>query len=137
MYYKGLVETRGIKMTSNLSNYFINVLGSYYCEQVPKWDNLVVCLQMFIVRNLIIVHTQNHHIYTQTERRGNRLGARETERESVCERQSSAENRVGICCKNSRWEVANYFGIILGSWRKDYVAMRNYFNGRERFAKIH
>ncbi len=39
------------------------------------------CLQMFIVRILIIGNTQKRHVYTRTERRGNRLGARETERE--------------------------------------------------------
>jgi hypothetical protein len=32
-------------------------------------------------QKLIIGHTQKCHIYTRTERRGNRLGARETERE--------------------------------------------------------
>ncbi len=58
---------------------------------------------------------QNHHIYTQMERRGNRLGARETERERVCKRQSLAENRAGVRCKNGRWGANNYFGIILGS----------------------
>ncbi len=41
---------------------------------------------MFIVRNLIIDHTQKRHIYTRTERRGNRLGARETKRERECVR---------------------------------------------------
>ncbi len=48
---------------------------------------------------------QQRHIYTQMERRENRLGARETERERecVCERQRVAENRVGIRCKNGRW----------------------------------
>jgi hypothetical protein len=37
--------------------------------------------QTFIVRFLIIINKQNRHIYTRTERRGNRLDARETERE--------------------------------------------------------
>jgi hypothetical protein len=41
---------------------------------------------MFIVRNLIIIFTQQRHIYTQTERRGKGLTAGETERERVCER---------------------------------------------------
>jgi hypothetical protein len=49
---------------------------------------LVLCPQTFIVRFLIISNTQNCHIYTQTERRGNRLGAGETERESVCVRET-------------------------------------------------
>jgi hypothetical protein len=40
---------------------------------------------------------------------------RDRERECVCERQSLAENRVGVCCKNSCWGATDYFGIILGS----------------------
>ncbi len=51
---------------------------------------------------------QKRHIYTQTEKRGNRLGARETERERVRERQRVAENRVGIRCKNGRWGATHY-----------------------------
>jgi len=35
-----------------------------YCKQIPKWDNLFVCLQMFIIRILIIGNTLKHHIYT-------------------------------------------------------------------------
>ncbi len=42
---------------------------------------------------------QKRNIYTRTERRANRLGARETERVCVCERQRVAENRVGIIVK--------------------------------------
>ncbi len=48
------------------------------------------------------------------ERRGKGLAAGETERESVCERQEVAENGVGVCRKNGRWKMINYFGIILG-----------------------
>jgi hypothetical protein len=44
---------------------------------------LVFGLQTFIVRFLIIGNTKNCHIYTQTERRGKGLAARETERECV------------------------------------------------------
>ncbi len=44
--------------------------------------------QMFIVRNLIIIFTQQLNIYTQTERRGKGLAARETQRESVRETES-------------------------------------------------
>ncbi len=71
---------------------------------------MVVCLQTFIVRILIIGNTQKHHIYTQTERRENRLGARETEREYVCERQRVAENRVGACCKTAVGERLTILG---------------------------
>ncbi len=67
-------------------------------SRVPKWDNLV-CPQTFLVRILIIGFTQKRHIYTRTERRGNRLGAVETERESVRESGRIAENKVGVRCK--------------------------------------
>jgi hypothetical protein len=56
--------------------------------------------QMFIVRFLIIGNTESHHIYTQTERKGKGLAARETERECVCERQRVAENRLSVGHKN-------------------------------------
>jgi len=79
---------------------FTFVLSSYYCKQVPKWDNLVVCPQTFIVRNLSISHTQKHHIYLYpNERRGNRLGARETERECVCEWWRVAEKKLASVVK--------------------------------------
>jgi hypothetical protein len=42
---------------------------------------------MFIVRNLIIIFTQQCHIYTQTEIRGKGLAAGETERECVRDRE--------------------------------------------------
>jgi hypothetical protein len=57
-------------------------------------------------------NTRNHHIYTRTKRRGKGIAAGETERESVCERRTVAENRVGVCHKNDCWRVTNYFGII-------------------------
>jgi hypothetical protein len=44
---------------------------------------LLFGLQTFIVRFLIIGKMQDCHIYTQTERRGKGLAARETERECV------------------------------------------------------
>ncbi len=62
---------------------------------------MFVCPQTFIVRILIIDDTQKRQIYTQTERRGNRLGAGKTERERVCERWRVAENRVGVHCKTA------------------------------------
>ncbi len=37
------------------------------------------------------------------ERRGKGLAARETERESVCERRRVAENRLSVGHKNGRW----------------------------------
>ncbi len=42
-------------------------------------------------------------IYSRTERRGNRLVARETEREHVCNL-ALPENAVGIRCKMDAWE---------------------------------
>jgi hypothetical protein len=66
---------------------------------------------------LIICNTQNHHIYTRTERKGKGLAAGETdrERERECVRCRVAENRVRVHCKNGRWRVTDHFGIILGS----------------------
>jgi hypothetical protein len=69
---------------------------------------LVVCMQTFIVIILIINNTQKRHIYTQTERRGNRLGTRETER--VCERWRVAEDRVGVRCKMAVGERLTILG---------------------------
>ena len=43
-----------------------------------------MCPQMFIVKIRIPVFGCTSTIYSGTERRGNRLVARETERESVC-----------------------------------------------------
>jgi len=37
---------------------------------------------------------------------------RRRDRERVCERQSVAEIRVGVCCKNGRLGATNYFEII-------------------------
>jgi hypothetical protein len=54
-----------------------------------------------------------HQFYTQTDRRGKRLAARETERERECERQRVAENGVGVCCKNSCWKNDELFWDIL------------------------
>ena len=43
-----------------------------------------MCPQMFIVKIRIPVLGRTSTFYSRTERRGNRLVARETERESVC-----------------------------------------------------
>ncbi len=43
-----------------------------------------MCLQMFIVKVRIPVLSRTSTFYSGTERRGNRLVARETEREGVC-----------------------------------------------------
>jgi hypothetical protein len=43
-----------------------------------------VCPQMFIVKIRIPVLGRTSTIYSRMERRGNRLVARETEREGVC-----------------------------------------------------
>jgi len=60
-------------------------------------------------------NTQDHHIYTRTERRGKGLAAGEPQRESVCERRRVGETRVSARCKNGRWRATDHFGIILGS----------------------
>jgi hypothetical protein len=63
---------------------------------------------MFIIRNLIIIFMQQHHFYTQTERRGKGQAAGETERES--ERRRVAENGVGIRCK--KWLLEERLTIL-------------------------
>ncbi len=73
---------------------------------------MVVCPQTFIVRILVIDNTQKRHIYTRTERRGNRLGARETERESVCERDREWLKIELVSVVKRPWGVTNYFRII-------------------------
>ncbi len=78
--------------------------NSFYHNIVSRFPNETTCFspQTFIVRFLIISNMKDRHIYTRTERRGNRLAAGETEREREreCERQRVAENRVGVHCKN-------------------------------------
>ncbi len=63
-----------------------------------------MCLQTFIVKIRIIILGCTSMIYSRMERRGNRLVAREKERESVLCVCGIAlqENTVGICCKNGR-----------------------------------
>jgi hypothetical protein len=51
---------------------------------VKEQRRLFLCLQMFIVKIRIIILGCTSMIYSRMERRGNRLVARETERESVC-----------------------------------------------------
>ncbi len=92
---------------------------------------------MFIVRNLIINHTQKRHIYIQTERRGNRLGTRETERECVCERRREAGNKVGIRCKNGCWGATNHFRIIYDYEVKITSPRETILMGGRRIAKIY
>jgi hypothetical protein len=47
-------------------------------------EETFVCPQTFIVKIRIPIFGCTSTIYSRTERRGNRLVARETERESVC-----------------------------------------------------
>ncbi len=68
---------------------------------------MFVCPQMFIVRILIIGNMQKRHIYTRRERRGNRLGAGETEREREC-----------VCERDGEWlkiELASVVKWLLES----------------------
>ncbi len=63
-------------------------------------EETFVCPQIFIVKIRIILFSCTSTIQSRTERRGNRLVARETEREreSVCDL-ALPENEVGVCCK--------------------------------------
>ncbi len=91
-----------------------------YCQNLNNWQ-----------------YTETSYLYSNRKKGKRARCWRDRERECVCVRQSSAKNRVGIHCKNGCWGATNYFGIILGSWCKDNITMRNYFNGRGRFAKMH
>jgi hypothetical protein len=62
-----------------------------------------VCPQTFIVKIRIPVLGRTSTFYSRTERRGNRLVARETEREKVCNF-ALPENEVGVRCKMAAWE---------------------------------
>ncbi len=73
----------------------------------------LVCMSADVYCQILNNHQhENRHIYTQTERRGNGLDPRETERVCVCKRRRMAESRVGVRCKNGRWGAINYFGIV-------------------------
>ncbi len=79
---------------------FINKLdlfkatNSFYHNIVSRFPNETTYFspQTFIVRFLIISNMKDRHIYTRTERRGNRLAAGETERERVC-----------VCVRGGDW----------------------------------
>ncbi len=72
----------------------------------------------------------NNYFYTTpsflywNRKKGKKGQLPERQRERECERWRVAENGVGVRCKNGRW-------------KKDYVFVRNYFNGEERSANIH
>jgi hypothetical protein len=87
---------------------------------------LVVCPQKFIVKYLIIIFTQDCHIYTQTERRGKGLAAGETERESVRETESGCKKTWRLLKKRLLKEGLTIMGFP-----------EKLFNGEGGFAKIH
>ncbi len=62
-----------------------------------------MCPQTFIVKVRIPVLGCTSTFYSGTERRGNRLVARETDREGVCDF-ALPENDVGVRCKMAAWE---------------------------------
>jgi hypothetical protein len=68
--------------------YLVIVKQPSIVSKVPTGDNFLLGPQMFIVKTLLIQNAHSRYFYTQTERRGNRQTARETEKESVreCER---------------------------------------------------
>ena len=70
------------------------------------------------------------------ERRGKGLAARETERE--CARDGELlKMELAFILKTAVGRRINYFGISREPNIKDYVFLRNYFNGEGRSAKIH
>ncbi len=84
--------------------------------------------QTFIAKMLIISNTDNRLVYIKRKEGGKKLAARETKRESVCERQRVTENGGSISCKKGHWRNRPFWDK-LGSRRKDYLSARNYFNG--------
>jgi hypothetical protein len=65
-------------------------------------------------------------------KRGKGLAAGETERECVCVRDGDwLKLEVALVVKTAVGET-DHFGIILGLLCKDYLTLRNYFNGKER-----
>ncbi len=62
-----------------------------------------MCPQTFIVKIRIPVSGCISTFYSRTERRGNRLVARETEKECVCDF-ALPKNAVGVRCKTAAWE---------------------------------
>ncbi len=71
---------------------------------------MVVCPQTFIVKYLIIIFTQDCHIYTQMERRGKGLAAGETDRERERERERE-------CARDREWlqkDLASIVKMVVG-----------------------
>jgi hypothetical protein len=58
---------------------------------------------MFIVKTLIIRNAHSGYFYTQTERRGNRQTARETERASASV-EALQKMDIGVCHKTGHWK---------------------------------
>jgi hypothetical protein len=60
----------------------VGVVVIFIVSRFPN-ETIGFGLQTFIVRFLIIVNRESHHIYIRTERRGKGLAAGETKRASV------------------------------------------------------
>jgi hypothetical protein len=65
---------------------------------------LLLGLQTFIVKILIMQNAQSCYFYTQTERRGNKQTARETEKERVRVCEHCRKMDVCVRHKTSRWK---------------------------------
>jgi hypothetical protein len=83
---------------------YITLRYSLYCMEGIKMRQLVLGPQTFIVKYLIIQNTHLHYFYTQTERRGHRQTARETEIESVRENERCGKTSVGVRHKTGHWK---------------------------------
>jgi hypothetical protein len=84
-----------------------------------------LCPQTFIVKIRIIIFGCTSTIYSRMERRGNRLVARETERECVCS-VALQENVVGVRCKNGRLRKGRL--CCHENLNIKVVCLRNYLN---------
>jgi hypothetical protein len=97
---------------------------------------------MFIVRILIIQTCATSSFLYRNGKKGKRASAwRDRERVCVCvcvcERQSVAENVVGVCSNTAVGRRINYFESSENQHIKITFFLGNYFNGRRRLEKIH
>jgi hypothetical protein len=80
---------------------------------------------MFIVKIRIILFGCTSTIYSGTERRGNRLVARDRERVCVCGL-ALQENVVGVRCKTAACERVDF--VAMRTLNIKVVCLRNYLN---------
>ncbi len=99
---------------------------------------MVLGLQTFIVRLLIIFTCATSSFYTRTERRGKEVAPGETdrERESVCVRDGeSLKMELASVLKMAVGRRINYFESSENQHIKNTFFLGNYFNGGREISK--